>query len=237
MMNTKQYIPEVYRKERDMQVFTSLLDIILSFCKYRIDHLGDVYDAYKCPEQFLPYLAKTLNYDYNFNDTVTSNRRIIDTFAIMERNKGSEIGIRMATALSLTSMSASQDNDELIDIASDYIEILNNIRIAINYEDGIIQIDYPNIYNLVRYLLDYVRPVGMLIDLRSVVSTEVHREAMLVYATIQNNTVPYDPRIKTAIEKSFINFSGYAMQDWIDYVNGDDEQVRELVIDLGGGEE
>jgi phage tail-like protein len=213
---SEKYIPQVYRKERDIQTFTRLFDMIFMFCKYHIDNLGNVYDAYKCPEQFLPFFAKTLNFDYNFSDTVTSNRRIIDSFAIMERNKGSEIGLRMATALSLTSMSVSQDNDELIDIASDYIEILNNIRLAINYEDGIIQIDYPNIYTLVRYLLDYVRPVGMLIDLRAVVSTDIRREAMLVYATIMNDTKRYNPDIKTGVNKSFINFSGYAMEDWVD---------------------
>lgn len=212
---SEKYIPQVYRKERDIQTFTRLFDMIFMFCKYHIDNLGNVYDAYKCPEQFLPFFAKTLNFDYNFSDTVTSNRRIIDSFAIMERNKGSEIGLRMATALSLTSMSVSQDNDELIDIASDYIEILNNIRLAINYEDGIIQIDYPNIYTLVRYLLDYVRPVGMLIDLRAVVSTDIRREAMLVYATIMNDTKRYNPDIKTGVNKSFINFSGYAMEDWV----------------------
>ena len=234
MMQTGKFIPEVYRKERDIQVFTKLFDLIMSFCKYHIDHLGDVYDAYNCPEQLLPFFAKTLNYEYNYADTVTANRRIIDSFAIMERNKGSEIGIRMATALSLTSMSIAQDNDELIDIASDYIEILNSIRMAINYEDGIIQIDYPNIYSLVSYLLDYVRPVGMLIDLRSVVSTDIRREAMLVYATIQNNTVPYNPAIHTAVGKSFVNFSGFAMDDWLESI--DEDETIEIEIDLGGGE-
>lgn len=230
MMQSEKYIPQVYRKERDIQVLTRLFDMIFTFCKYHIDNLGNVYDAYKCPEQFLPFFAKTLNFDYNYADTVTSNRRIIDSFAIMEHNRGSEIGIRMATALSLTSMSVAQDNDELIDIASDYIEILNNIRMAINYEDGIIQIDYPNIYTLVRYLLDYVRPVGMIIDLRAVVGTDIRREAMLLYATIKNDTQKYDPDIKTAVSKSFINFSGYAMENWLDANDNDFE------IDLNGGE-
>ena len=230
MMQSERYIPEVYRKERDIKVLTRLFDIIFTFCKYQVDNLGSVYDAYKCPEQFLPFFAKTLNFDYNYADTVTANRRIIDAFATMERNKGSEIGLKMATALSLTSMSIAQDNDELIDIASDYIEILNNIRIAISYEDGVIQIDYPNIYSLVRYLLDYVRPVGMIIDLRAVVGTDIHREAMLIYATILNDTHAYIPEIESGVSKSFINFSGYAMDNWLEANNNDFD------IELNGGE-
>lgn len=230
MMQSERYIPEVYRKERDIKVLTRLFDIIFTFCKYQVDNLGSVYDAYKCPEQFLPFFAKTLNFDYNYADTVTANRRIIDAFAIMERNKGSEIGLKMATALSLTSMSIAQDNDELIDIASDYIEILNNIRIAISYEDGVIQIDYPNIYSLVRYLLDYVRPVGMIIDLRAVVGTDIHREAMLIYATLLNDTHAYIPEIESGVSKSFINFSGYAMDNWLEANNNDFD------IELNGGE-
>lgn len=230
MMQSERYIPEVYRKERDIKVLTRLFDIIFTFCKYQVDNLGSVYDAYTCPEQFLPFFAKTLNFDYNYADTVTANRRIIDAFAIMERNKGSEIGLKMATALSLTSMSIAQDNDELIDIASDYIEILNNIRIAISYEDGVIQIDYPNIYSLVRYLLDYVRPVGMIIDLRAVVGTDIHREAMLIYATILNDTHAYIPEIESGVSKSFINFSGYAMDNWLEANNNDFD------IELNGGE-
>lgn len=230
MMQSERYIPEVYRKERDIKVLTRLFDIIFTFCKYQVDNLGSVYDAYKCPEQFLPFFAKTLNFDYNYADTVTANRRIIDAFAIMERNKGSEIGLKMATALSLTSMSIAQDSNELIDIASDYIEILNNIRIAISYEDGVIQIDYPNIYSLVRYLLDYVRPVGMIIDLRAVVGTDIRREAMLIYATLLNDTHAYIPEIESGVSKSFINFSGYAMDNWLEANNNDFD------IELNGGE-
>lgn len=223
IMNTKTMIPEVYSRSRDIQAFNKILDIILTYCKYNIDNIGNVYDAYKCPENLLPFFAKTLNYNYNYNDTVISNRRTIDCFTLMEHERGSETGIKMATALSLTSMSVSQDNNELVDISSDYIEILNSIRIAINYEDGIIQIDYPNIYTLVRYLLDYVRPVGMLIDLRSVIGTDIRREAMLVYATIQNDTKPYNPDIQTKYSKSYINFSAFTDEKWLQQFSETDD--------------
>lgn len=228
IMNTKTMIPEVYSRERDIQVFNKLLDIIFTYCKYNIDNLGNVYDAYKCPENLLPFFAKTLNYNYNFNDTVMANRRTIDCFTSMEQERGSITGIKMATALSLTSMSVSQDNNELVDVLSDYIEILNSIRIAINYEDGIIQIDYPNVYTLVRYLLDYVRPVGMAIDLRAVIGTDIRREAMLVYATLKNDTQSYNPDIRTKYSKSFINFSAFADEKWLQQFTDSDSDNVEL---------
>ena len=234
IMNTETMIPQVYSKERDMQTFTKLFDIIFTYCKYNIDNLGNVYDAYKCPVNLLPFFAKTLNYNYNYNDTVLSNRRIIDIFTIMEQNRGSETGIRMATALSLTSMSVSQDNGELIDVLSDYIAILNSIRMAINYEEGVIQIDYPNVYTLVRYLLDYVRPVGMRIQLRSVVSTDIKREALLLYATIKGDTRPYDPNVKTAYSHSETNFSAFADDTWLQQFT--DDNSDNVQLDFNGGD-
>jgi hypothetical protein len=226
-MDTKTMIPEVYSRQRDIQSLNKLLDIVFTYCKYNIDNLGNIYDAYKCPENLLPFFARTLNYNYNHNDTVMSNRRTIDCFTIMEQHRGSEVGLKMATALSLTSMSVSQDNNELLDVISDYISILNSIRIVINYEEGVIQIDYPNVYTLVRYLLDYVRPVGMAIDLRAVVSTDIRREALLVYATLLNATTPYDPNIKTKYSKSYINFSAFADDNWLQqFTDSDSDEVN-----------
>ena len=228
IMNTKTMIPEVYSRQRDIQALNKLFDIITTYCKYNIDNLGNVYDAYKCPENLLPFFAKTLNYNYNFNDTVMSNRRTIDCFTLMEHERGSEIGIKMATALSLTSMDVSQNNNELIDILSDYLDIINSIKMVIDYENGIIQIDYPNIYSHVNYLLDYVRPVGMVINLRAVVPADIRREAMLVYATIQNDTKPYDPNVQTAFSKSFINFSAFADEKWLEQFTDSEENDVEL---------
>ena len=99
---------------------------------------------------------------------------------------------------------------------------------VIDYENGIIQIDYPNIYSHVNYLLDYVRPVGMIINLRAVVPADIRREAMLVYATIQNDTKPYDPNVQTAFSKSFINFSAFADEKWLEQFTDSEESDVEL---------
>ena len=218
ILNSQKMIPQVYSKERDIQVFNKLIDIILTSCKYDIDNLGDVYDAYRCPVQLLPLLAYTLNYNYNFSDTVTGNRRVIDAFALMERNRGSKTGLLMAAALSLTSLDISQDNAELSGNSSVYLDALMNLDIHYEFEQAKVIIDYPATYSLVRNLMDYVRPVGMGLELRVVVGHSINTDTMLIYADVQTNAREYLPEIDSYVDRSFVNLSGIADPVWIDYV-------------------
>lgn len=234
IFNTCKNIPEVYSKERDMQSLNLLLDIVLTLCKSDIDKLGDLYNANKCPSQFLPLLAKTLNYEYNDRDTITVNRKILDIFAIMERNKGSDIGIRVASALCLTALDTSQSNLELADTGADYITALKDLDIKYFYEandpdnleglEATIVITYPNIYTLVRYLLDYVRPVGMYIQLRSIVSKS-NADRMVILAQAQAQAIEYIPKIRSGVGTSEVNFSSPI----------DENVFEELLIDMNEG--
>lgn len=216
LIESKSYIPQVYSKERQMQVFTKLIDIILTCCKYDIDSLGNVYNAQLCPEQLLPLLATTLNYKYNFSDTVTSNRNIIDIFAVMEKYRGSELGLKIAAALSLTSLNTSLNNNELITSNMDYIQALQQLEVEYDYENARIVIKYPHTYSCVRYLMDYVRPIGMYVKLISVVEEEIDGDALLVYATTEADVHQYDPNVESHVEKSFVNFSSTADNTWIE---------------------
>lgn len=223
LMNTATMIPQVYSKERDIQVFNKLLDFILTACKYDIDNMGNLYDAMKCPVQLLPLLAYTLNYKYNFSDTVTSNRRVIDVFVQMEKSRGSETGLRMAAALSLTSLYVSGDNAELQDFDDEiYLNALRDLKINYDYENAEIVIDYPNIYSLVKYLMDYVRPVGMKLIMRSVVGRSINTDAMLIYADVEANSRVYVPDIDSHVSRSFVNLSGIADNNWISQWTDDD---------------
>lgn len=234
ILDTAKFIPQVYSKERDMQVFNKLIDIILTVCKRDIDHLGDVYDANVCPVSLLPFLAYTLNYKYNFSDTVTGNRRIIDVFATLEQNRGSETSLRMAAALSLTSLDVSRDNAELEDVAGDYMDALRSLKILYNFETGLIEIQFPNVYTLVRYLMDYVRPVGMRLELKAVEDRNINTDVMLLYADVQAEVRKYTPSIDSHVSRSFVNLSGIADDTWINqFANSDDDD--NVIIDLNGG--
>ena len=229
LLNTKTQIPQVYSKERDIQVFNRLIDIILTCCKYDIDKLGYVYEPKNCPKQLLPLLAYTLNYKYNFEDTVTSNRRIIEPFTTMEKHRGCEIGLKMATALSLTSLDVSKNNAE-IQTDDDYLKALRDIHIHYDYEKATIYIDYPNIYTLVNYLLDYVRPVGMYLILRSIQFANINSDALLLYAETEPVVRPYIPEIDSGVNRAFVNFSGIADDEWINQFSDSD------IIDMNEGE-
>ena len=236
VLNSKQYIPEVYAKERDMQVFTTLIDIILTVCKHDIDNLSCLYNAETCPEQFLTKLGDTLNYKYDSANTVISNRKILDIFPTMMKYKGSEIGLLMATALCLTSLGLSVKTLELENVDTDYINVLKDLEIRYDYEKAEIIIDYPNIYTQVRYLLDYVRPVGMTISLRSVVKTYSHIP-MAILAQVSADVHKYNVN-KSAVNKAKVNFSypidQYQLNEWESIYEDLSGLSDNNIIDLNG---
>lgn len=205
ILNSNKYIPEVYGRERDIQVFTTLIDMLLTTSKYDIDSLYKLYDATVCPEQFLSSLATTLNYKYDTANTVTSNRKILSIFMTMLRHKGSEIGLLMATALCLTSLDLSIKKLEAADVNMDYISALSSLDIRYDYENAEIIIDYPNIYTQVRYLLDYVRPVGMTIELRSVTKNK-HFIPLGILAQVSTEVHEYNVK-NSYVDKAVVNFS------------------------------
>lgn len=238
LLESNNFIPQVYRKERDIQVFSKLLDIILNCCKFDIDNLGCLYDSLTCPELFLPLLAKTVNYNYNFEDTVTANRRIIKVFVDMEKWRGSRTGLLIAAALSLTSTGSSENNNE-ISPGTDfqYMDALRNLKINIDYETGTIKIDYPGTYEIARNLIDYVRPIGMWTEWRVVNDININPDAMLIYADIENMTKEYMPEIDSFVSKSFVNLSTTGdktfkeqLEDFVNSLN-----ITNNTLDLGGG--
>lgn len=237
LMQSNRYIPEVYRRERDMQVFTSLIDIILTCCKYDIESLYKLYDAKLCPEQFLPYLADTINYKYNNSATVTTNRQVINVFMTMLRRKGSEIGIKMATALSLTSYDIAQQDSEIDSVDDDYLRALADLEVHYNYEEALIIIDYPNVYTRntqVKYVIDYVRPVGMYINIRSIVKAPL-TSTMAILAQVQTNVQEYIAK-SNYVNKAKVNMSFPTDEHfddmWQELVRQTKENFDGNVIDL-----
>ena len=105
---TKNYVPEVFSNSRDFQVFLRLLGMVSTVFEYKAEHLGDLYDADKCPTEFLPLLATMVGYKYDSSLSETFNRAIIKAFPILLRNKGNVTGIEKAVNLSLNTLT----NDE-----------------------------------------------------------------------------------------------------------------------------
>lgn len=194
ILKSENLIPNVY-KSRDYQALLILLDIVINTSKYEIDNLLDLYDPEICTADVLPYLANYIGYIYNYTDTVQENRNIIKNFTTMIRNRGSETGITLAAALSLS----GSDN-------KDFISDLAHLNIIMHYDTGLIEILYPREKTKVRNLLDWVRPVGMYIDLTPGTIID-NRSAISVSDRVSVNVIPYNDTQFSGVEWDAINFS------------------------------
>ena len=182
---TKHYVPEVYSDSRDYRVFLHMAEILSTVIKYNADHFPDLYDPANCPDNLLPYLASMVGYEYDYGLSVDDNRIIIKYFPFLIRNRGSEIGLKLAMSLSLN---IHTDINEYI--------ILDDIQIEYDYENGVITIYYPKNAEIRKYLLEVVRPIGMTIKMIPVDQTETHEVLDVkvdtkIYNKISDNTVDH----------------------------------------------
>lgn len=151
---TKDYVPQSYVESRDYRVFLRLLGILTTVMKYNIDHFPDLYDADNCPDHLLPLLASMVGYKYKEEKSITSNRKIIKYFPYLIRNRGSEIGMKLAVALSINT-----------DPKADRSYSIDNIIIEPDPATGLITIYYPRVDVIDWDLIEVVRPVGTRIKL------------------------------------------------------------------------
>lgn len=162
MIRINNLVPEIYKESRDFRVFLKLLDIVVNTCKYDIDEWTSLYDPLLCKKEFLPLLADFIGYRYDNNLSVTENRIIMSEFNTMIKNKGSEIGLRLAAALS---MNAQLMNDPTSEAYIRAVSQLQFLEMFYDYERGIIRIYYSEDLTKVRDLFKYVRPVGSFLEL------------------------------------------------------------------------
>lgn len=151
---TKNYVPESYVSSRDYRVFLRMLGVLLTVFKDNIDSFVSLYSAEDCPDGMLPLLADMVGYKYDEGFSVENNRILIKYFPYLLRNRGSEYGIKLATALSLnTSVSAG------------YAYSVDNIVVLYDRPTGLIRIFYPYTELINMDLIEVVRPVGTRIEL------------------------------------------------------------------------
>lgn len=156
MIESRKFVPEAYSESRDYQVFLKLLDLLIDAIKLDTDTFVNLINPDRCPNHMLPLLASYVGYKYDYNESYDTNRMIIKYFPYLIRNRGSEIGIRLATALSVNSVGNLND-----------IELLSMFRIEYKRKENKIKIYvyYPRYLSKIRDLLEVVRPAGVLIEL------------------------------------------------------------------------
>lgn len=176
------YVPEAYYESRDYRVFLKLLSLVVSVAKNNIDSFPSLYSPDDCPEHMLPLLASMVGYEYDSSLLIDDNRTIIKYFPYLIRYRGSEEGIKLATALSLNT-SGNGNN----------VYTLDNIVVEFDYETGLIKIYYPQTDLLSKKLLEVVRPVGSFIKLIPS-SVSKNTDELDVKASVSLNLDSYDER-------------------------------------------
>ena len=142
IIESKDCLPWVVRQSRDMQAFCKIFDLLLDF---------DM-----APNHILPLLASYVGYKYDYTESFDTNRLIIKHYMDMIRNRGSEIGMSLATALSVNALGEIDKVESLAMFHIDYIVKDGKIKIYIYF---------PSNMSKIRDLLEVVRPAGVGLEL------------------------------------------------------------------------
>lgn len=156
VLESKNFIPEVLRQSRDMQAICKVLDLLINSFKTNVDYWVSLIDFDTCPDNLLPLLASYVGYKYDYTESYDTNRLIIKHYPEMIRNRGSKVGLSLATALSVNALGEI-----------DKLEALAMFRIdPVPSESGIkIYIFFPSNLSKIRDLLEVVRPAGCGLEL------------------------------------------------------------------------
>lgn len=151
IIESKNYIPWVLRQSRDMQSICKILDLIINSYKTNTDYWVNLIDFDGCPDNMLPLLASYVGYKYDYTESFDTNRLIIKHYPEMIKNRGSKIGMSLATALSVNALG---------DI--DKVEALSMFKLDYQKRDNklYIYIFFPSNLSKIRDLIEVVRPAG-----------------------------------------------------------------------------
>lgn len=182
LIDSKENVPYTYRNSRDMQALLKLLDLILNAVKEEVDDLIDLLDPWSCPEQLLPLLASFVGYEYDIKETINANRMIIANYQALHHNRGSELGITMAAALSFN---ASDRDDE--------VESAGMFDVQYSDKEGkiVIYVFYPTYLQKIRDLLERVRPAGVRLEIVPAYEMQTV-DKIEIHDFIKNERLPYD---------------------------------------------
>ena len=156
IIESKNFIPSVMRQSRDMQAICKTLDLLINDFKTNVDYWTSLIDFDTCPNNLLPLLASYVGYKYDYNESYDTNRLIMKYYPAMIRNRGSEIGISLATALSVNALGDIDKVEALAMFRTNYVKKDKKIYVYIYF---------PSNLSKIRDLIEVVRPAGCGIQL------------------------------------------------------------------------
>lgn len=156
IIESKKYIPWVLRQSRDMQALCKIFDLLINNFKTNTDYWVSLIDFDQCPDHLLPLLASYVGYKYDYSESYSTNRLIIKHYPQMIHHRGSEIGMSLATALSVNTLGEVDKVEALNMFNIDYVQTESKIKIYIYF---------PSNLSKIRDLIEVVRPAGCGIEL------------------------------------------------------------------------
>lgn len=203
IIESKNYIPWVVRQSRDIQALCKVLDLLINSFKTNSDYWVNLIDFDSCPDQLLPLLASYVGYKYDYTESYDTNRLIIKHYPEMIRNRGSEIGMALATALSVNALGEI-----------DKVEALNMFHINYERSDKKIKIYiyFPSNLSKIRDLIEVVRPAGCGLELipADVIQTI---DGIQIHSYEYGTKYPYDITRYSVDTKSKVGFSEVTNQN------------------------
>jgi len=172
LIESKKFVPRTFARSRHYRAILKLFDIVANSTNSDCSNFTDIINPDRCPDKYLPLLATRVGYDYDYNLSYDVNRIIIKYFPHMMRLRGSERGIKMAVALSITAYT-------LIDIS------IATSLVNITYETvgmktvATIYMYFPKYTDKVYDLIDLIIPIGLSYKLQSSTAAS-HTDALLI---------------------------------------------------------
>lgn len=151
IIESKKYIPWVLRQSRDVQALCKVLDLLINDYKTDVDYWVSLIDFDSCPNELLPLLASYVGYKYDYAESYSTNRLIIKHYPEMIRLRGSEVGMSLATALSVNALGDVDKVEALAMFRFRYVKGEHKLYIYIYF---------PSNLSKIRDLIEVVRPAG-----------------------------------------------------------------------------
>jgi len=163
LLDTRQHVPTYFANNREFQVFLRSLNVALTVVNSDTNHfISNLLNPLQCKARLLPLLSNYVGYEYDPKERIITNRWITKLYPLLVRNRGNEIGITLAVAMSL-SLLADIDTVDLernfsIDLDTAYDKFgrkTERIKIYVYYESYL---------SILRNLIEVVRPAGIMVE-------------------------------------------------------------------------
>lgn len=174
LIDVRNFVPEYFGNNREFQVFLRAVNIALSVIKSNTDNfIPNLLDPLRCKARLLPLLSNYVGWDYNPKERVVTNRWITKLYPLLIRNRGNEIGITLAIALSICLLG---DPDDITYEKSFSMEIDSSVdKYGRTVERLRIYMYIQSYLPILKDLIETVRPAGMMVEFipaQSISSTE-----------------------------------------------------------------